>query len=321
MVDSTPVLSLTQLSRLQVRHIELINAAGSIPLQLSTDIELGYPHYSEHKNVVTNYNCDSQMPVTLNPITEITGDSPDIRCNLLLNNWLTGRHHVAGLMAVFILCPLSCNTSSIRKTFDDIPELHIFYQPIDYLKAVDTWLNQAGTDAMCLLITVDSLIDYAEFSKQQSPLFHDLNPNGLIASEGLTAIICSVSPDINEPVLIADEPFYNKADTEITEALTQLFANSENLSPSLISNHGIDTNSNHEVYRAAQSPHLIQVRQSLGDSGLNELGLLIALAASRSQWCDQTSHGALWFYNQTRLLWPMIYSDNTDSANQGRADE
>ncbi|MFQ3229589.1 hypothetical protein [Reinekea sp.] len=322
MVNFSPEHTLNHLSRLQVQHVEMLNAAGSIPIQLCTDIELAYPHYFEHKEIVTHYHCDSPMPVTLNPMAEITGNTPSMRCNQLLSLWLSEcAYKNEALAMVFVLCPIDCNTSLVKSIFVNAKEIHICHQSVAYLQAIDYWIRHAEANQMCLVITVDSLVDLAEFSQQQSPLFHDLNPDGLIASEGLTAIRCSVAPEVKEPVLIADEPFYQKADTEVTETLTQLFSKAEDLSPSLISNHGIDTNANHEVYRAIPAHHLIQIRKSLGDSGLNELGLAIALAASRSQWTEHDHHGVLWFNNQSRLLWPKVYSENTESTNQGRNDE
>jgi len=56
-----------------------------------------------------------------------------------------------------------------------------------------------------------------------------------------------------------------------------------------------------------EKPGFISIRQSLGNTGLNELGLMLALVGCSQHYnLPNKFTGSLYWYNKTRIYWPSL---------------
>ena len=311
MTETNQLNTYTHLARLSLLHSEVLTSAGIIPVQLLASIHCEVPSYITHDNITTRFASAEPTAITAAIIPVIAGQNRLERIKSLLAFLQTRRSpHWAEQNTIIVLCPAFAESAVRHCLTETTAELTIAHSLSDALTALNETAHQ--TQEKIALLTVDSLIDLAEFELNNSPLCHDLNPEGLIPSEGISVIYFGQAQKPGEAVVLNNEPFYKRAESEPTQALTQLHKTFGEKPEVLLSNHEASQNRVHEWYRfhhettaPEQEPiQVTSIRNTLGDTGLNELGLLLALTNSQATLTQKPTAMVLFMQHQ-RMIWPI----------------
>lgn len=300
---------------LAVSNIQLVSPAGNSPLHIMTDWFLQEPCFATNSEVTSDYASNEPKPCSLAIEASLFGGTPAIRCHELLMRWceaLVGKN-LAAPEKVVLLCPYNLSNALEEITRWHISDI-VWHASVE---AAITELRHSMTNV--LLITLDSLINWPEFALLNSDLHHEDNPTGTIASEGLTAIWfehLGLQPTASN---IVSQPS--------SHALIDLIPTGEFAPSAVLSN----ASAKHlrQVYQfthldsvtdrtglepevvwqnpLAQPQMLATIQDTLGDSGLNDCGLLIAFIATSQQFnLGATFQHLLFWHKETTWFWPNL---------------
>jgi hypothetical protein len=317
-------MSLTQypaLGHLALQNCYPLSAAGSELTLLFADTCLYQPNIIESEQLLSQCRAPEPLPVLIGPVRDIDAATAEARCVQLFSELLQAHPALVSEVSehTLLLCP-----ESAKPLLASIPipvgfgQIHWAHQLEDGLQILEQLLTEQRDQISHLnWLSVDSLLDYEAYQDCNADFATDRNPEGVIPGEGACCLRFSVEAQARGSVQSALEPFAFDAETEPTTALNLLLG--EQVPTHLVSNRSSNSNAQiAEWYRILGKPapglaHL-STRQSLGDTGLNETALVLALALAKVDYDRQALAPCLIFQQSQRLYWRCCLA--TDATRQ-----
>lgn len=299
-------VSYPMLARLALDDAWILTAAGTDLDLWFAETVMNLPSIRLSEHLTSQMRADERLPVMSSEVSDVDGVTVQERCGQLLNEWRSAHPEPfdQNHQAVVVLCPEGARLTISEVLPDHLSDIHWAF---DLPSALDQ-LNGLAVELMSsvLFVSVDSLIDHQTHRHGHSDLATEKNPEGVIPAEAVCAIQFSPSEQPGLPATSAVEPFAAQASTEATEAIASVmpeFVPAQCLSNRSTNNSDVIA----EWYRVFGSPQAdlanLSTRQSLGDTGLAEAGLVLALALAKARYEQSDTVDCLIFQELLRLHW------------------
>jgi len=301
-------------ARLAIKCCRTISSAGSQSELMLADVALEQPNINNSSDVFSCVGSNEPLPAITGTVEDVDGDLPEQRCGQLFSLLLSTYTdlYLEEFQCTLLLCPVRSKKLLYDQVPDNFGKVLWAHSVEEALDLFDDQVLNLKPGSLIQWVSIDSLLDFKKYRLQNGDLATERNPEGRILSEGASSLGFIVQSDEceNNVAKYSFEPFSNVAATEVTETIAKML---ENTVPSfVISNRSTnDAQQISEWYRVFGAPkqglNHLSTRQSLGDTGLNEFGVVLALSWALAKYIQSDSSSpCLVFYGYYRLYLPSL---------------